>query len=538
METINGEWIMKGCAANDPLRLKTVDDLLALVSKIGFLPLFESGIKGFSVEERTTAASWWTGDRDTDPWEWRTILSTHPEIAYGKFFDKKAGFIHKDFFPVFANYRRNGYDFESLFDDELASYRAKRIMDAFELNDEAVGKEIMSNDLKDIAGFGKDGGEKNFSGILTELQMQTYLIVSDFRQRTNKKGEVYGWHIAVMETPETKWGYDFTTSAYSEKPSDSWEKIAAQIQKFFPDADEKHIRKPLAIKYPGTEVQPVTEKKKAAPKPQKSVLTYPYNLLKDIGNDMPRALNEDQIEGLRYAVSTLKPKEQKILKLRYEDNKTYQEISEIFSLSRSRVGQINAKALSKLRHPSRLERIKYGFVGQEQRKQQLIENCRNAKSRSEQIEILKNVSLSESGFSPIFIKSTAQTVSTLGDFIKIMDNAPSELTQIFDSSEEYLIKLFHKLGEYRVDCSRARESTGINNRKKKESISELDLSCRTFNYLKRSGIDSIEQLEILIRDDPESFLRIRGLNEKSREELLSKLEAEDIDVSAVRKLMK
>lgn len=234
---------MKGCAEDDPQRLKTVDDLLALVRKIGFLPLFESGIAGFSVEERTTADSWWTGDRDTDPWEWRIILSAHPEIAYGKFFDKKAGFIHKDFFPVFANYRRNGYDFESLFDDELASYRAKKIMDAFELNDEAVGKEIMSNDLKDIAGFGKEGGEKNFSGILTELQMQAYLIMSDFRQRKNKKGEYYGWHIAVMETPETKWGYDFTTSAYSEKPSDSWKKIVAQIQRFYSDTDEKQIRK-------------------------------------------------------------------------------------------------------------------------------------------------------------------------------------------------------------------------------------------------------------------------------------------------------
>ena len=247
METINGEWIMHGCAANDPQRLKTADELLSLVRRVGFLPLFESGIPGFSVEERTAAASWWTGDRGSDPWEWRIILSAHPEIAYGKFFDKKAGFVHKDFFPVFANYRRNGYDFEALFDDELASCRAKKIMDAFGLNDEAVGREIMSNDLKDIAGFGKCG-EKNFSGILTELQMQTYLIMTEFRQRKNKKGESYGWHIAVMGTPESKWGYDYTTSAYREKPTDSWEKIAAQVRRFFPEAGEGQIKKLLAVR--------------------------------------------------------------------------------------------------------------------------------------------------------------------------------------------------------------------------------------------------------------------------------------------------
>ncbi len=278
---------MKGCAEDDPQRLVTSGDLISLVREIGFLPLFESGIAGFSVEERTTAASWWTGDRDTDPWEWRIILSAHPEIAYGKFFDKKAGFIHKDFFPVFANYRRNGYDFEALFDDELASYRAKKIMDAFELNDEAVGKEIMSNELKELAGFGKNSGEKNFSGILTDLQMQTYLIMSDFRQRKNKKGESYGWHIAVMKTPETKWEYDYVTSAYSESPADSWEKIVSQVRRFYPDADETKIQKLLGIKYHGAESQPAKDKKKTAQKSKQSTLTYPYNLLKDISDDIP-----------------------------------------------------------------------------------------------------------------------------------------------------------------------------------------------------------------------------------------------------------
>ena len=436
METVNGEWIMKGCAEDDPLRLKTVDDLLSLVRRIGFLPLFESGITGFSVEERTTADSWWTGDADTDPWEWRIALSAHPEIAYGKFFDKNAGFIHKDFFPVFANYRRNGYDFEALFDDELASYRAKRIMDSFEIDDEAVGKEIMSNDLKDIAGFGKEGGEKNFSGILTELQMQTYLIMSDFRQRKNKKGEIYGWHIAVMETPETKWGYDFTTSAYCEKPSDSWEKIVAQVLRFFPDADEKQIKKLLAIKYPGTEAQPMEKKKKSAAKPKKSVPAYPYNLLKDIGDDMPDTLNEDQTKGLQYAISTLNAREQKILKLKYEDNKTLQEIGEEFSLSGSRVGQINAKALRKLRHHKRSNRIKYGFHGEEQREQTPKEDCKNAISRSEQIEILKTVSLAECGLSlRQRIRMEHHNVSSLGDIMSIMDKDPLKLADILHNED-------------------------------------------------------------------------------------------------------
>ena len=221
MEKINGEWYMMGCEKSDPKLLRTADDLLELLRHIGFLPLFAGGIAGFSVEERTLTSSWWSGDIQSDPWEWRIVLAGHPEVAYGKFFDKKAGFIHRDFFPMFANYRRNGYDFDSLFDEGLVPHRAKRIMDVFEQINEAGGNEIMSNELKEKAGFNKEGGEKNFEGVLTELQMQTYLIVSDFRQRKNKNGEEFGWHIGVMKMPETKWGYDFISSQYNEEPSEN-----------------------------------------------------------------------------------------------------------------------------------------------------------------------------------------------------------------------------------------------------------------------------------------------------------------------------
>ncbi|MBR2256681.1 MAG: recombinase family protein [Blautia sp.] len=136
METINGEWIMKGCDPSDPEALHSSTELISLIHTIGFLPLFSNSIPGFSVEERVPSYHWWTGDTTADPWEWRIILSRDPSIAYGKFFNKSAGFVAKDFFPTFANYRRNGYDFDSLFEDELASYRAKKIMDVFELDDE------------------------------------------------------------------------------------------------------------------------------------------------------------------------------------------------------------------------------------------------------------------------------------------------------------------------------------------------------------------------------------------------------------------
>ena len=265
METINGEWIMKGCDSADPSALHSTDELISFIHTIGFLPLFANTIDGFSVEERVPAHVWWTGDEATDPWEWRMILSRDPDIAYGKFFNKAAGFISKSFFPTFANYRRNGYDFDALFEDELASCRSKKVMDVFELNEENCGRELMSNEVKELAAV-----DKNFQGTLTDLQMQTYLILSDFRQRKNKKGQLYGWHIAALETPETKWGRDFVTSSYHEDPMESWHRIVDRVKQHFPSATDESILKNLGIRWPGQGAEmPATTQKKEKIRPPK-----------------------------------------------------------------------------------------------------------------------------------------------------------------------------------------------------------------------------------------------------------------------------
>ena len=85
MKEINGQFIMDGCAPDDPNRLDTAEQLVALLRAVGFLPLFSNAIPGFSVEGRVPADRWWT-DEESDPWAWRHMLADHPEIAYGKFF--------------------------------------------------------------------------------------------------------------------------------------------------------------------------------------------------------------------------------------------------------------------------------------------------------------------------------------------------------------------------------------------------------------------------------------------------------------------
>ena len=233
METINGEWYMKGCGAEDPLRLKNVEAAAALVRELGFLPLFANELPGFSLEERTLAKDWWTDDPSRDPWAWRQILARQPDILYGKFFDRRAGFVSAEWFPAFANLRRNGYDFDALADEGLARHRAQKLMGPFLTDGLPNETELFSFALKAGAGFGK-GGEKNFEGVLTDLEMQTYLCIGDFRQRRNQKGQPYGWHIAVITTPERKLGYAQVTEAYRESPQASRERVLAHLRRFFP----------------------------------------------------------------------------------------------------------------------------------------------------------------------------------------------------------------------------------------------------------------------------------------------------------------
>ena len=106
---------------------------------------------------------------------------------------------------------------------------------------------ILSTNLKKQCGFGK-GGLKNYQGIVTGLMMQTYLVIVDFKRRVSKKGEAYGMPVSIMLPPETVWGYDLVTSAYSEKPSESWQRIYDHVKEMYEEVDESAIVKLIGKK--------------------------------------------------------------------------------------------------------------------------------------------------------------------------------------------------------------------------------------------------------------------------------------------------
>lgn len=237
-------WVMKALSDDDPNCIRTVEALEEYIERIGFIPLFRCAIPGFSVEEHTAASGWWSDDPTRDPWIWRQILAERGNAAYGKFFEKKAGFISRAWLPDFVNLRRDGYDYDARWEDELASYRSKKIMDLFA--EEQADRELFSYEIRQLAGFGKNG-EKNFEGEITNLQMQTYLCVRDFRRKRNKRGEEYGWGTAVYCKPEHIWGYDYVTSRYRTAPEESARRILCRVKECYPEAKDKDIHKVLGI---------------------------------------------------------------------------------------------------------------------------------------------------------------------------------------------------------------------------------------------------------------------------------------------------
>lgn len=218
-------------------RIHNKEELIGLVGEIGFLPFFSNEAAGFSLEEIVSEECWyqgrWKGKVNWPAWEWKGEITRDKRLAYGKLFNKKAGFISLDWFPDFCNYRRDGYDFDARYEDGLSAYKDKLTMDYLEERDSCLSKELRE------AGNYRKGGNKGFDTMITRLQSQTYITVTDFAYRTNRQGEVYGWGIARYAKSETYWGAALCTSAYDRKPEESFERMLTRLRSVLPDTDER-----------------------------------------------------------------------------------------------------------------------------------------------------------------------------------------------------------------------------------------------------------------------------------------------------------
>ncbi len=210
--------------------ISSCEELASLVSEAGFIPFFDCGIPGFSVKDVCDRAHWFVDGVD-GPWEWKSGAS----FAYAKLLRGKAVFISPEWYGIFACYRRDGYDFEGMYEDGLLPHGALKIIKALE------GGSVLSADLRERTGLtGKGSG---FDSIIGVLQMKCFVLPSAFEYAISKQGLPYGWGLARYALSDEKYGAEIAEAEREYTPAEARELIVSKVAELCPKADRKRIER-------------------------------------------------------------------------------------------------------------------------------------------------------------------------------------------------------------------------------------------------------------------------------------------------------
>lgn len=208
--------------------------LMDLIREIGFLPLLNSGIEGFSGEELVTDdcryVTFADGGWDWPLWKWKGPIVTDMPCWYGKFFDKKAGFISQEWWPDFCNYRRQKYA-----KPEEGSIEATILYNLQESGS------LITRDLRAACGFDGKGMRSKFDAYITRLEMACRIVTEDFVYPHDRHGKEYGWGWSLLTTPEKLHGKDSCTCERSAE--ESFDRLYDHFRNILPKATDKQIRR-------------------------------------------------------------------------------------------------------------------------------------------------------------------------------------------------------------------------------------------------------------------------------------------------------
>lgn len=202
------------------------------IRELGFLPLLDGRIKGFSadamVDEECRYVTFPDGGWDWPMWKWKGSVITEGECVYGKFFAGKAGFISREWWPDFCNYRRS----RSTVPD--AGSVEEGILTILQAHDS-----LTTRDLRALCGFTGTKMRSLFDRHITHLQMKCCIVTEDFIYPTDRHGKEYGWGWALLTTPERLYGRDACQSPHS--PEESFDRILFHLRNILPDVSKEAI---------------------------------------------------------------------------------------------------------------------------------------------------------------------------------------------------------------------------------------------------------------------------------------------------------
>ena len=213
--------------------LTSAEKLEDCIAYYDFLPFFSNEVTGWSIEEKTPSRLWFT--EEPGPWEWKGPIARQGNFLYGKFFEKKAGYIDRTVFGRFSQIRRSLP--RSRNDKTLA--RELWLADFM-----SYGEAVLSPDLKE-AWADEFGTTAGLDSALATLQMRTELVIADFEYRHDKEGKPYGWGLARYVKPEALIGEDFLAET-AASPEDALEELVAGLVQKLPEADPAVLRRMIA----------------------------------------------------------------------------------------------------------------------------------------------------------------------------------------------------------------------------------------------------------------------------------------------------
>ncbi len=211
--------------------------LSAYIQEVGFLPLLRSSVWGFSAEEVVDDDCRYVvfpdGGWDWPLWKWKGPIVAEGNCLYGKFFDSKAGFISREWWPDFCNYRRskNPAPAENSIEDVILTTLANQ-------------GSLITRELRAACGFTGPKMRSRFDAYVTCLQMACRIVTEDFVYPQDKHGHEYGWGWALLTTPETLYGHK--ACHCDRPPEESYALMADHLHRLLPEASERQITKILA----------------------------------------------------------------------------------------------------------------------------------------------------------------------------------------------------------------------------------------------------------------------------------------------------
>ena len=215
-------------------KINSCPQLMDYIQQVGFLPLLYSGIDGFSAEESVSSQCRYhvlpDGGWEWPLWKWKGSIITESDCVYGKFFDKKAGFISREWWGDFCNWRRS-----------LSPSPAEDSIEGVILDVLRVNGSMITRELRAACGFDGPKMRSRFDSYVTRLQMACRVVTEDFVYPRDRHDRPYGWGWALLTTPEQLLGSD--ACQVNRTPEQSHERIVKHLKKLHPHVAEKELLK-------------------------------------------------------------------------------------------------------------------------------------------------------------------------------------------------------------------------------------------------------------------------------------------------------